>query len=631
MNEQKVCFICCTNNLVYEQECRRHLEYLLIPEGMQLEVNMIHEAQFMTAAYNEGMQYSDAKYKVYLHQDVFIWNQYFIFDMLEVFENKDIGMFGVLGGNNIPDDGVLYQSWNVGMTYACDTQDAGIKQGENPRPGTYQEVEVIDGMIMATQYDIFWREDLFKGWDFYDISQSFEFRKRGYVVAVPYQKEPWCMHDCGRTKLQDYNQGRKILLQKYGIFFQNPVFKEEDFLYNKQLKGIYDKRKEQIIECVEQGDIKSAMRCCEQYDDTSIMDTDLSLLKKLVSVCETEYQLYGRYQTWSRGENYSFIKNKYHQVKFLLWDAEFKRDDGKKRLKEAVEQNIYSVPLLVVVAIHNVFHFEELFPVMLEGVKAKNSLTDLKYLQFIIGQITSSDSSFWENMYQEICEEILKYKVEEKIAELEQRWQRLVKVHKAELPKYYRQINSLLKEGDKENLSIMLSSEEFCSKFETVTDMAYMVLVNQIYQEELKEHATRTILDGFDSIEGILAFIQEIKFRLWRVEFDMEDDAGEQFMKLVDRYQMSNCLLKYMVHVAGMDKVKLLLKLSIMFLDRNMISKAFALLKYADELSPGTEEILCTMANLCLQVGKKSEALYCLQQVNEPTKLTETFRKLCET
>ena len=58
MNEQKICFICCTNNLVYEKECRRYIEDLFVPEGMQLEINMLHEAKSMTAAYPccEGLE-----------------------------------------------------------------------------------------------------------------------------------------------------------------------------------------------------------------------------------------------------------------------------------------------------------------------------------------------------------------------------------------------------------------------------------------------------------------------------------------------------------------------------------------------------------------------------------------------
>ena len=159
----------------------------------------------MAAGYNQGMRQTDAKYKVYLHQDVMIWNRHFLYDLLEIFSNKEIGVFGVLGGIDIPDNGILYPAWNVGATYACDTQDAGIKQGRNPQPDSCQEVEALDGMLMATQYDISWREDLFTEWDFYDISQSFEFRKKGYLVVVTYQKEPRCMHDCGRTKMHNYD------------------------------------------------------------------------------------------------------------------------------------------------------------------------------------------------------------------------------------------------------------------------------------------------------------------------------------------------------------------------------------------------------------------------------------------
>ncbi len=41
----------------------------------------------------------------------------------------------------------------------------------------YEQVRVIDGLIMVTQYDLPWREDLFLGWHFYDVSQCLEFLK----------------------------------------------------------------------------------------------------------------------------------------------------------------------------------------------------------------------------------------------------------------------------------------------------------------------------------------------------------------------------------------------------------------------------------------------------------------------
>lgn len=121
-NEKKICFILCCNNQQYQDECISYLKELEIPwEEYEIEILPVIGAKSMAAGYNQGMRQTDAKYKVYLHQDVMIWNRHFLYDLLEIFSNKEIGVFGVLGGIDIPDNGILYPAWNVGATYACDT------------------------------------------------------------------------------------------------------------------------------------------------------------------------------------------------------------------------------------------------------------------------------------------------------------------------------------------------------------------------------------------------------------------------------------------------------------------------------------------------------------------------------
>ena len=85
--------------------------------------------------------------------------------------------------------------------------------GEKP----YQVVQAIDGLLMATQVDIPWRDDVFTGWDFYDISQSTEFRKNGYKVVVPYMETPWCLHDDGLLNYSNYFHWRDVYLKEYGL------------------------------------------------------------------------------------------------------------------------------------------------------------------------------------------------------------------------------------------------------------------------------------------------------------------------------------------------------------------------------------------------------------------------------
>ncbi|MCI8530768.1 MAG: hypothetical protein HFH82_16845 [Lachnospiraceae bacterium] len=630
LNKEKMAFIICCNDDQYQAECVSYLNELELPEAFEIEIISVTGAKSMAAGYNQGMKQTDAKYKVYLHQDVFIWNSRFIYDVLKIFENKAVGMIGVLGGVNIPNDGVLYRAWNVGMTYASDTQDTGIKQGKNPKQDICQEVEAVDGMLMATQYDLSWREDLFDGWDFYDISQSFEFRKAGYLVVVPHQEQPWCMHDCGRTKLQNYNQGRKKLLQEYACFFQNPIYREEDFFYNYDLKRQYQNMTDKIVQSMEQGLLDEAGLLCNQYDDAVIMDSELSILKKIISVCSVERELYGGVQSWHKGETYKTVKKRYYNLKFLLWDMERCRNSRKEGFVYVMKQDLYSIPFIVLVGIHHMFHFEQLLPVLAEYAVTGKDVKGLDYLKMIAQQISLAESIPFDVMRKELAPVPFFYKTKEEVSEIEKSWEIMAGVWEIELPEYRTRINRLLKEENRGELSALLASAEFCSKFDSVTDMAYMMIANQIYEEELQGGVNHTIFDGRSSIEEVMSLIQEIKFGLWRVEFDMEEAPGVQFIEMVRTHHISGYFLKYMVYVAGMDKVGLLGRLVAIFLECNMQGMAFSMLKYANELCPGTEEILGTMAELCIQVGKKEEAVYCLAQVKQPTQITEKLRKLCE-
>lgn len=214
MNEKKICFIACINNNKYEQEMLKYLNNLIIPDGYELEYLSVYEAQSMAAGYNEGMRASEAKYKIYLHQDVFIVNPYFIQDMLDIFKDPKIGMLGMVGAPELPENAIMWNGPRIGklyfnVVYQSHKSEFGIIDGP------YQEVQAVDGLLIATQYDLPWREDLFQHWDFYDISQSQEFIQKGYKVVVPNQKQPWCIHDDGFSNLKNYYEARKIFKENY--------------------------------------------------------------------------------------------------------------------------------------------------------------------------------------------------------------------------------------------------------------------------------------------------------------------------------------------------------------------------------------------------------------------------------
>ncbi|MCC0674219.1 glycosyltransferase [Clostridioides sp. ES-S-0145-01] len=228
MHEKKICFITCVNDERMYKECIFYIEHLNIPPGFSIESICMKNARSMTSAYNKMMKETDAKYKVYLHQDTLIKNKNFIYDVIKIFEtDKNIGMIGMTGTKKIPINGVWWQSGINQVTQLCDNYDGIMKntflyEGK----GMYEQVEVIDGLMMITQYDIKWREDIFDGWHFYDVSQSMEFNRNKYKIVIPKQENPWCVHDCGIVNMSNgYEEYRLKFIEEYkdDIYYNLPL------------------------------------------------------------------------------------------------------------------------------------------------------------------------------------------------------------------------------------------------------------------------------------------------------------------------------------------------------------------------------------------------------------------------
>ncbi len=216
LDEKKMCFIICANNQIQLEECLFYINLLKVPTGFEIEVITVNEAESMARGYNEAMMASDARYKVYLHQDVFITEKCFVEKIVKIFQkDKKIGMIGMVGAERLPKDGVMWHAKRCGDLYRLDESEIRIKKIKKG----YCEVEAVDGFLMITSQDIPWREDIFDAWDFYDVSQCLEFQRAGYKVVVPAQNPAWTIHDCGPQKLWNYDKYRKILLEEYKEVF----------------------------------------------------------------------------------------------------------------------------------------------------------------------------------------------------------------------------------------------------------------------------------------------------------------------------------------------------------------------------------------------------------------------------
>ena len=299
-------------------ECKYYLDHLRVPEGYETDVISIAEAPSMTAGYNAGMQSTDARYKVYMHQDVLIVNPDFIHDMLKVFSmDESIALMGMIGARQLGDDAKLVMDWDTGkVLHNCSPSRLEYKMGNVP----YQAVEAVDGLLLATQCDAQWREDLFDGWDYYDISQCMEFLRRGKKIVVPYQEEPWVWHDNLYSKMDRYYDYAEIFAKEYSdihTFVQTPVsdkVREYHDLKEKMRKEMFT-----LVDCGRRGELIQIFR--------NPANRGYLHLKELQIIADIEYlenDNKSEKRLWEKADTAVTLLEKVRDAKFMLKRAQFR-------------------------------------------------------------------------------------------------------------------------------------------------------------------------------------------------------------------------------------------------------------------------------------------------------------------
>ncbi len=332
MNQHQIAFIISVNDIAEAQECLRYINRLKVPEEYEIDILTIQEAPSMAEAYDAAMKASEAKYKIYLHQDVFLIYRDMLQDMLDIFKSdEEIGLMGCVGASRMPENAVAGMAWDTGKILQNQVpQKAEYKWESENR---YQEVDAVDGLFIATQYDIEWRKDIFDGWDFYDISQCYEMKRRQKKVVVPCQKQFWCYHDNLYSKMLDFDRYRMKFIEEYQDFGTFQI--EEN--YNVQNNQSYEQMKielmNQLGELLDRGEMNQLAVVFQNPQNRGYL-----FLREyeVVSRVYQEEQKTGQVLSlWKPGRTKDEVLEELHQLKFLLKAIEFgvPEPDTKERIK----------------------------------------------------------------------------------------------------------------------------------------------------------------------------------------------------------------------------------------------------------------------------------------------------------
>lgn len=340
INEEKIAFIACTNNEQYREEMEYYINHLEIPVGYTTEIICIKGAQSMASGYNKGMMQTDAKYKVYLHQDVYITKKDFISEVVNIFEDSTIGMIGVVGTTEDPDDANYATCWEYGCvsvangfsTYKLVDYPMGV--GASSSDKSYK-AKAIDGMLMITQYDIPWDEQHFDGFHFYDISQSKRFLEEGLSVVLPITSEVWAIHDSGVNLGAGYDRYRNIFRCIYSGKYKitDSVYEDSDSskLLVEKFNCIVNE-----LESGEKFDLETVKRKQLKVQDLIVSGLKNRRILHLYVYLEIIIsEMENGQSTTAKNIGFSDFSNMYKTVNFLLWRLR-NGDDGARVLLESL-------------------------------------------------------------------------------------------------------------------------------------------------------------------------------------------------------------------------------------------------------------------------------------------------------
>lgn len=342
MNDKKITFIMCVNDDIEFAEAKYYLERLIIPEGVEVEILAVTEAVSMAAGYNEGMRSTDAKYKVYMHQDVFIKNIHFVEHIIQIFQSDEkIGLLGVVGRKRLAEYMFMALDWDTGgVLHNCVHGKMEYFEGMTD----VQSVEAVDGLLMATQYDLEWREDIFDKWDFYDVSQCMEFIRAGYRVVVPKQKDFWCYHDNTYSKLKNYFIYQERFINEYADIREFHSMGTDEKAIEREL--LLESLKSNLMLQMEQGKKTDVADVFAYFGNTRYLALRELEVISLIDKFECDNGLGEMF--WKAGMCVQELIEKLHTLKYMIKRMEYCIQDAGEVMKEISGQySVFAVAVVV--------------------------------------------------------------------------------------------------------------------------------------------------------------------------------------------------------------------------------------------------------------------------------------------
>lgn len=198
---------------------------------------------------------------------------------------------------------------------------------------------------------------------------------------------------------------------------------------------------------------------------------------------------------------------------------------------------------------------------------------------------------------------------------IEQIWQ---KKYGKNIPEIVKKMNLLLKERTKESrikLHDLFLDKQFFENYKHTDIVAEMYIIMKIYEKELKDGIENGILEQGNTVEELRRYLQELKFILYRVDFDIDKESEDELLFFLKQHNTSMATLEIMSTTVVMRPIHMMLKLENIFKRKDMYREKFVIDNFINQRWPGNYRILYEQAEICKKVGREEYARECLLKI----------------
>ncbi len=129
-------------------------------------------------------------------------------------------------------------------------------------------------------------------------------------------------------------------------------------------------------------------------------------------------------------------------------------------------------------------------------------------------------------------------------------------------------VDECLKEKTAQSINTLMrffENKELIKELSEVNDLAYMIVMMEMYMLELEAGVTKTVFYWSDSLQGVIDVIRQVKFLLWEIEFLDDPQSGQLLLGFLNDVGISMPAFEYIVFISSYDKEKMIEYLNNLF------------------------------------------------------------------